>query len=70
MLIMAFGYPFHSIISTLMVGKGIQIGTELIKYSRHDLFVGLLPIMIGGLFGFIINVMAKYDQKISSSNSN
>lgn len=63
MLIMSFGYLFHTSSALLMNGKGVMDTTcDMIKYSRADLLIGLASFIVCGVIAYIINTRATYDQ--------
>ena len=63
MLIMSFGYVFHTLSAVLMNGKGVaDSASNMVVYSRADLLVGLAPFIVCGLMAYIINTRATYDR--------
>ena len=63
MLIMSFGYLFHTLSAVLMNGKGVMDTTcGVLRYSRMDLLLGLAPFIICGVIAYIINTCATYDR--------
>lgn len=63
MLIMSFGYLFHTISAVIMNGKGVMDTTcGMLIYSHTDLIIGLTPFIVCGLIAYIINAYATYDQ--------
>jgi predicted MFS family arabinose efflux permease len=63
MLIMSFGYVFHTISAILMNGKGVIDATcGRVVYSSSDLLIGLSPFIVCGVIAYIINVRSTYDQ--------
>lgn len=63
MLIMSFGYLFHTLAAVLMNGKGVMDTTcGVLRYSRADLLIGLAPFIVCGLIAYIINTRATYDR--------
>lgn len=63
MLIMSFGYLFHTLSAVLMDGKGVMdISCGIVRYSRADLLIGLSPFIVCGVIAYIINTRATYDR--------
>jgi hypothetical protein len=63
MMIMSFGYLFHTVSSVMMSGKGVMDTTcGVLRYARMDLLIGLSPFIICGLIAYIINTRATYDR--------
>lgn len=63
MLIMSFGYLFHTLSAVLMNGKGVMDTTcGMLRYSRVDLLIGLSPFIVCGVIAYIINTRATYDK--------
>lgn len=62
MLIMSFGYLFHTLSAVLMNGRGVMDATcGVLHYSRTDLLVGLSPFIVCGVIAYIVNRYATYD---------
>ena len=65
MLIMSFGYLFHTVSAVLMNGKGVVDPTcSALMYKRLDLFIGLMPFILSGIIAYLINARARYDLHI------
>lgn len=63
LLIMSFGYVFHTLSAMLMSGKGVMDTTcGMLRYARADLLIGLSPFIVCGLIAYIINTRATYDR--------
>lgn len=63
MLIMSFGYLFHTIAALLMNNKGVMDNTLcVLQYSRTDLLIGLAPFIVSGVIAYIINTRSTYDR--------
>lgn len=68
--IMSFGYIFHIIIALLMTGKGVQQPGSLFPiYSRLDLLIGLLPIIVGAFIGYFINRISRYNENLPQTST-
>lgn len=65
MVIMFFGYPFHTVATFMMNGKGtIDPVTQTLKYSHADLFIGLIPFMVCGIIAYLLNHFSDYDKHV------
>lgn len=62
MLLMSFGYPFHTISALLMNGKGVVAGdcAKTIIYTRTDLLIGLAPFVVCAIAAYVINCLIPY----------
>lgn len=63
MLIMSFGYLFHTFSALMMNGKGItDANCGAVTYLRTDLVIGLSPFIICGFVAYVINRYSIYNQ--------
>lgn len=62
MIIMSFGYIFHSAIGFLMEGKGIEMSGKFI-YPQESLIYGLMILPVSCILGYILSNWTNYSME-------